>query len=69
MVADLASLKADTAAAEALVEKDMLAAAKAYQSTVLTDMAKLRASADEAEALIPDELLPYPTYGKLLFQV
>jgi glutamine synthetase len=69
MVADLASLKADTAAAEALVEKDMLAAAKAYQSTVLADMAKLRASADEAEALIPDELLPYPTYGKLLFQV
>jgi glutamine synthetase len=32
-------------------------------------MEEIRALADAAEALIPDELLPYPTYGKLLFQV
>ena len=28
-------------------------------------MEELRKSADEAETLIPDDLLPYPTYGKL----
>ena len=26
-------------------------------------------SADAAEALIPDDILPYPTYGKLLFSI
>ena len=32
-------------------------------------MEKLRVSADAAEALIPDSILPYPTYGKLLFSI
>ena len=33
------------------------------------DMEELRKSADAAETLIPDDLLPYPTYGKLLFYI
>jgi glutamine synthetase len=69
MSSKLGVLRQDTAAAQVLVGEDMLSAAKAYQSTVLTDMEEIRALADAAEALIPDELLPYPTYGKLLFQV
>ena len=44
-------------------------AAKLYQAEVLEDMEELRKSADEAETLIPDDLLPYPTYDKLLFSV
>lgn len=36
---------------------------------VLEDMEELRKSADAAETLIPDDLLPYPTYGKLLFYI
>ena len=47
----------------------MLENAKLYQTEVLEDMEELRRSADEAETLIPDDLLPYPTYGKLLFYI
>ena len=66
---DLEALKADTAMAEYEVDKDLLKSAKLYQSVVLTDMEKVRVSADAAEALIPDSILPYPTYGKLLFSI
>ena len=63
----LDTLKADTA--KALATEDPLANAKAYQTVVLSDMDELRKSVDAAETLIPDALLPYPTYDKLLFSV
>ena len=63
----LETLKADTA--KALATEDPLANAKAYQAVVLSDMDELRKSVDAAETLIPDALLPYPTYDKLLFSV
>lgn len=63
----LETLKADTA--KALATEDPLANAKAYQTVVLSDMDELRKSVDAAETLIPDALLPYPTYDKLLFFV
>ena len=63
----LDTLKADTA--KALATEDPLANAKAYQTVVLSDMETLRKSVDAAEVLIPDALLPYPTYDKLLFSV
>ena len=69
MVKDLERLKEDTAMAEYEVGKNLLKSAKLYQSVVLTDMEKVRVSADAAEALIPDSILPYPTYGKLLFSI
>ena len=69
MTKDLETLKADTAMAEYEVDKDLLKSAKLYQSVVLTDMEKVRVSAHAAEALIPDSILPYPTYGKLLFSI
>lgn len=67
MASGLASLKEDTVKAESC--EDILASAKAYESTVLADMETLRKSADEAEALLPESILPYPTYGKLLFSI
>lgn len=67
MMSGVETLKADTA--KALAAEDVLENAKLYQSVVLADMETLRAAADEAETLIPDSLLPYPTYGKLLFSV
>ena len=63
----LETLKADTA--KALATEDPLANAIAYQTVVLSDMDELRKSVDAAETLIPDALLPYPTYDKLLFSV
>lgn len=63
----LETLRADTA--KALATEDPLANAKAYQTIVLSDMDELRKSVDAAETLIPDALLPYPTYDKLLFSV
>ena len=63
----LETLRADTA--KALATEDPLANAKAYQTVVLSDMYELRKSVDAAETLIPDALLPYPTYDKLLFSV
>ena len=63
----LETLKADTV--KALATEDPLANAKAYQTVVLSDMDELRKSVDAAETLIPDALLPYPTYDKLLFSV
>ena len=69
MAKDLETLKEDTAMAEYEVSKELLKGAKLYQSVVLTDMEKVRESADAAETLIPDSILPYPTYGKLLFSI
>lgn len=67
MTADLAVLKADTRKAQDA--PDLLEGAKLYQKVVLADMDRLRASADEAEKLLPEAVLPYPTYGRLLFSV
>ena len=67
MMDGIAKLKADTA--EAAAKEDVLECSRAYQQVVLADMDELRAAADEAETLIPEALLPYPTYGKLLFSV
>ena len=67
MASGVEKLKADTA--KALATEDPLENAKAYQSVVLEDMEELRKAADAAEVLIPDALLPYPTYGKLLFSI
>ncbi len=65
--AGLEKLRTDTASAQAA--EDILTGAQAYQSVVLADMEDLRKYVDEAEMLLPDELLPYPTYGKLLFSI
>ena len=67
MTADLETLKTDTAKAESY--EDLLEKARFYQKTVLADMDKLRESADAAEILIPESILPYPTYGALLFSI
>ena len=67
MTEGLEALKTDTAKAQSC--KDILAASKAYQACVLADMSSLRKAADEAEALLPEALLPYPTYDKLLFSI
>lgn len=67
MTADLAVLKADTRKAQDA--PDLLEGAKLYQKVVLADMDRLRASADKAEKLLPEAVLPYPTYGRLLFSV
>ena len=63
----LDQLDADTKDAEK--QKDVLASAQYYRQTVLKDMEELRTVADAAEALIPEQYLPYPTYGALLFSV
>ncbi len=60
-------LTADIAAAETIA--DMQEAASFYHDTILSDMDAIRAVADKAEALLPDAVLPYPTYEKLLFSV
>lgn len=67
MTAQLSALKTNTARAQET--PDLLESARMYQKTVLTDMDKLRSFADEAETLLPETVLPYPTYGKLLFSV
>ena len=67
MAKSLKTLKEDTAKASAC--DNLQESANMYQSVVLADMETLRKSADAAEALIPEALLPYPTYGKLLFSI
>ena len=47
----------------------MQEAADYCHGTVLATMDALRKCADEAEEKIPDELLPYPAYDKLLFSI
>ena len=63
----LDTLKASTKAAASIEDAQELA--NYYQSHVVTDMAALRACVDEAETLLPESVLSYPTYGKLLFSV
>ena len=60
-------LSSDLGEAEAAA--DMNDAAFFYQETVLTDMESLRNVADAAEEYLPDGVLPYPNYEKLLFYV
>lgn len=60
-------LKNDNLAARKIT--DHLEAAKYYQSVVVKDMEDIRVFADEAEALMPEAMLPYPTYGELLFSI
>ena len=60
-------LKTDNLAARQIT--DHLEADKYYQSVVLKDMEEIRVFADEAEALMPEAMLPYPTYGELLFSI
>lgn len=67
MAAALETLKADTAKAQNT--SALLESAKIYQKEVLTDMENLRSYADQAETLLPESVLPYPTYGKLLFSI
>lgn len=67
MMTELSALKSDTARAQETA--DLMESARMYQKTVLADMDKLRSFADEAETLLPEAVLPYPTYGKLLFSV
>lgn len=63
----LDTIKASTKAAASIEDAQELA--NYYQSHVVTDMAALRACVDEAETLLPESVLSYPTYGKLLFSV
>ncbi len=60
-------LKADTEKAEAIA--DSLEMADFYKDTVISDMESLRAVADATEEIIPEDALPYPSYGKILFYV
>ncbi|MDD6402205.1 MAG: glutamine synthetase III [Lachnospiraceae bacterium] len=60
-------LVADRKKAEAM--EDSLDMAKFYQTEILADMAAIRTIADEAEEVIPEELMPYPSYTKMLFYV
>ncbi|MCI6467673.1 MAG: glutamine synthetase III [Faecalicatena sp.] len=60
-------LKEDTLKANSY--EDILNCSKAFETTVLTDMARVRKAVDEAETLLPESLLPYPAYDKLLFSV
>ena len=63
----LEKLAADTKEAEKI--SDMLESAKFYEDRILTDMDQLRCVVDAAEALIPEQYLPYPTYGSMLFSL
>ena len=48
---------------------EMQEAAVFYYETALSDMNALRKAADSVEKYLPDEILPYPNYEKLLFSV
>ncbi len=63
----LEKLAADTREAEAI--EDLQKSAEYYEQTILKDMDELRAVVDAAEALIPEQYLPYPTYGSILFSL
>ena len=63
-VAELKTITEETLAIDGMQE-----AANACRDKVLPKMDELAACANEIEALIPDDILPYPTYEKLLFAV
>ncbi len=67
MMADLATLTADTKTAESV--EGGLESAAYYYETILSDMDALRADVDAAEVLIPENYLEYPTYGEMLFSL
>lgn len=48
---------------------DMQQSAVFCLERLLAKMEELRSIADEAECLIPESILPYPTYGQLLFSL
>ena len=49
--------------------RDLKSQAAFYHDTVLDQMNRIRVLIDAAETLLPERLLPYPTYGKLLFSL
>lgn len=63
-VAELKTITEETLAIDGMQE-----AANACRDKVLPKMDELAACANEIEALLPDDMLPYPTYEKLLFAV
>ena len=60
-------LKADILTAAGT--EDALEAAKYYHEVILSDMEAIRHVADEAEGYLPEAVLPYPAYDRLLFSV
>ena len=46
-----------------------LETARYYHDVILEDMEELRKDVDVAEGLIPDEYIPYPTYGEMLYSL
>ena len=60
-------LAAETKTAEGI--EDFQAQANFYHETILPAMDEIRGYADQAEEFIPDEVLPYPSYEKLLFSL
>ena len=62
-----AELENDIANAENL--SNLQEAADYYHDTIIPDMENIRKLADSAESYLPDSVLPYPTYEKLLFSV
>ncbi|MEY8395102.1 glutamine synthetase III [Lachnospiraceae bacterium 45-P1] len=65
--AHLDSLKAAAEIAEAMEEP--LEAAHYCHDVIIPEMNAIRRLADTAEGLIPDDMLLYPTYAKLLFNL
>jgi glutamine synthetase len=63
----LQKLTEDTKKAEAIA--DPAEASAFYHDVILTDMEELRRGVDTAEAVIPQNYLPYPTYGEMLFSL
>ena len=49
--------------------EDLQKQADYYHETVIPAMEEIRSYADAAEEYLPDEVLPYPNYQKLLFSV
>ena len=60
-------LKIDSVTAAGM--EDVHEAAQYYHDVILPDMEAIRSVADEAETYLPETVLPYPSYDKLLFSV
>ena len=60
-------LEALTAKAEGM--EDMQAQADFYHASILPLMEEIRGYADQAEEYLPDDMMPYPSYEKLLFSI
>ena len=78
MAEKLSALSASIVERNALLSDRLLGAADAgalideakyYKDSVFSVMNELRAVVDETELLMPTDVWPYPTYGKLLFDV